>query len=79
MESDGEFPVRLYRSLLTGIVTLTSHKSISSNLLYALLMQRSISSTTVFGGERRVNDLGKLPGVFGGQVGRVLRGTGVLG
>ena len=74
MESDGEFPVRLYRSLLTGIVTLTSHKSISSNLLYALLMQGSISSTIVFGGERRVNDLGKLPGVFGGQVGRVLRG-----
>ena len=26
------------------------------------------SSATVFGGETRINDLGKLPGVFGGQV-----------
>lgn len=33
----------------------------------------------VFGGEMRVNDLGKLPGVLGSQVGRVLRGKGMLG
>lgn len=40
---------------------------------------KSVSSATAFGGEMRANDLGKLTGVFGGQVGRVLRGRCVLG
>lgn len=40
---------------------------------------KSTSSVTVFGGEKRVNGLGKLPGVLGGQVGCVLGGKCVLG